>query len=143
MIKDALILQKREIVLRSSEKYILRDIKNLNLENNLIKIIIGPRRAGKSFYAMHILHQKGTFGYANFDDETLYKIKDYNEIIEGINTIYNNPEFILFDEIQNLPDWELFVNRLHRQGHKIIITGSNSNLLSKELSTHLTGRHFL
>jgi len=46
-----------------------------------------------------------------------------------------------FDEIQNLPRWELFVNRLQRQGYNIVVTGSNSQLLSRELATHLTGRH--
>ncbi|MFZ3055885.1 MAG: AAA family ATPase, partial [Smithella sp.] len=51
------------------------------------------------------------------------------------------PQHLFFDEIQNLPRWELFVNRLQRQGFKMLITGSNANLLSSELSTHLTGRH--
>jgi len=47
----------------------------------------------------------------------------------------------LFDEIQNLPQWELFVNRLHREGYHLVLTGSNANLLSRELATALTGRH--
>jgi len=55
--------------------------------------------------------------------------------------VYGEPEFLFFDEIQNIPMWESFVNRLHREGRKLIITGSNSNLLCAELSTHLTGRH--
>jgi len=41
-----------------------------------------------------------------------------------------------------LPGWELFANRLHRQGYNVVLTGSNANLLSMELATHLTGRHF-
>jgi len=45
------------------------------------------------------------------------------------------------DEVQNIKGWELFVNRLKRSGYNIITTGSNSELLSKELATHLTGRH--
>ena len=49
----------------------------------------------------------------------------------------------MLDEIQNLDKWELFVNRLKRQGYNLVITGSNSNLLSKELATHLTGRYSL
>jgi len=142
MIRDILLLQKRELEKKLNEKYIERDIiKKFN--NNLINIIIGPRRAGKSFFAVHMLHKLGKFGYVNFDDEKLVEIKDYNEIISMVNSIYNNPKYILFDEIQNLEKWELFVNRLHRQGYNLIITGSNSNLLSKELSTHLTGRHLL
>jgi len=60
-----------------------------------------------------------------------------------LNSLYKNPKHILFDEIQNLEKWELFVNRLQRQGYNLIITGSNSKLLSHELATHLTGRHFL
>jgi uncharacterized protein len=46
-----------------------------------------------------------------------------------------------FDEIQNIAGWERFVRRLHDEGNKIYLTGSNANLLSRELGTHLTGRH--
>ncbi len=48
---------------------------------------------------------------------------------------------LFFDEVQNIEGWEFFVNRLQRQGYNLIITGSNSKLLGKELSTHLTGRY--
>lgn len=54
---------------------------------------------------------------------------------------YGNPRHLLLDEIQNLPKWELFVNRLQRQGYRLLLTGSNAHLLSGELATHLTGRH--
>ncbi|HHT9138968.1 MAG TPA: AAA family ATPase [Candidatus Wunengus sp. YC60] len=47
----------------------------------------------------------------------------------------------LFDEIQNLHNWELFLNRLHRKGFNLVITASNSRLLSRELTTRLTVRH--
>ncbi|NUN10499.1 MAG: ATP-binding protein [Ignavibacteriaceae bacterium] len=113
----------------------------MNLRSGLINVIIGPRRAGKSFFALHSLADE-KFGYANFDDEKLVGIENYDEITEAIDRIYASPEIILFDEIQNLPKWELFVNRLQRQGRKIVITGSNSNLLSGELATHLTGRNY-
>lgn len=141
-IRDILILQKREIELRLSEKYVERKT-NMNLDNNLIKVIIGPRRAGKSFYSIHALNKSTNFGYINFDDEKITDIKDYNELVSALNYVYNKPKYVLLDEIQNLPKWELFANRLQRQGFKLIITGSNSNLLSRELSTHLTGRHSL
>ncbi len=55
--------------------------------------------------------------------------------------VYGKTKYVLFDEIQNLSKWELFVNRLQREGYVLILTGSNSQLLSKELSTHLTGRY--
>lgn len=143
MIQNALILQKRELALRLQEPYVPRVAKNLDLNNNLIKVIIGPRRAGKSLFAIHQLILKGNYGYVNFDDETLVNISDYNELVEGIKTIYANPKYLLLDEIQNLPRWELFVNRLQRQGYTLVVTGSNAHLLSRELATHLTGRHTL
>jgi len=143
MIKDALILQKRELENKLNELYIERKADLKKLDNPLIKVIIGPRRAGKSFFALHFLNKKGDFGYVNFDDEKLSEVKDYDEIIAAMNSVYKNPKYALFDEIQNLPKWELFANRVQRQGYNLIITGSNSKLLSKELATHLTGRHFL
>lgn len=143
MIRDILLLQKRELEKRLEEKYVPRDVSLKGIDSDLIKVITGPRRAGKSFYAVHTLKMKGSFGYANFDDEKLVEVKDYEGIMSAIDSIYDNPEHVLFDEIQNLPKWELFVNRLQRQGYNLIITGSNSNLLSRELSTHLTGRHLV
>ncbi len=143
MIRDIPLLQKRELEGRLKEKYVERSVDSKKLSSSLITVIIGPRRAGKSFFAIHALSRKSIFGYVNFDDEKLIETKDYNEIVDAINTLYNNPKSILLDEIQNLDKWELFVNRLNRQGYNIVITGSNSNLLSKELATHLTGRYLL
>ncbi len=143
MIKEILIAQKQELEKRLKEIYIERTANLKKLEAPLIKVVIGPRRAGKSFFALNFLNKKGNFGYVNFDDEKLMDIENYDAILEAMNTVYNAPKFILFDEIQNLPKWELFMNRLHRQNLNIIVTGSNSKLLSNELATHLTGRHFL
>lgn len=143
MIRDILLIQKRELESRLREKYVERAGDSKKLGIGLINVIIGPRRAGKSFFAIHALSGLGAFGYANFDDEKLVETKDYNEIIEAINSIYNNPKYLLLDEIQNLDKWELFTNRLQRQGYALVITGSNSKLLSKELATHLTGRYSL
>jgi len=66
-----------------------------------------------------------------------------NGLKSALHSLYNKPKYILLDEIQNFPKWELFVNRLQRQGFYLIITENNSNLLSRELSTHLTARHSL
>jgi len=141
-IKEIITLQKREIEKKLKEIYIERS-QDLKLNNDLIKVIVGPRRAGKSFFAIHFLNREGKFGYVNFDDEKLTETKNYDEIITAMNSVYDAPKYVLFDEIQNLPKWELFANRLQRQGYSIVITGSNSNLLNKELATHLTGRHLL
>ncbi|MCX7725934.1 MAG: ATP-binding protein, partial [Chitinispirillaceae bacterium] len=141
MIKDILLTQKRELEEKFKEKYIERIFDEKRLKNDLIKVIIGPRRAGKSFLGINILKKNGKYGYVNFDDERLIDIKDYDEIINNLDIIYNTPQLILFDEIQNINRWEFFVNRLHRSGRNIIITGSNSKLLNKEFASHLTGRH--
>jgi uncharacterized protein len=138
-MRDILLLQKRELDLKLKEPYVKREGISLTLDNHLVKVIIGPRRAGKSFFGMHFLNDD--FGYINFDDEKLIESKDYDEIIASMNSLYGNPKILFLDEIQNLPKWEIFVNRLQRQGFNLVITGSNSHLLSKELATHLTGRH--
>ncbi len=140
-IRDILELQKREIDSLLKEDYVNRIEPNIDLSNSLIKVIIGPRRAGKSFFSLYTLTKNNKFGYINFDDEKLIKIEDYDELISIINSLYNNPKILFLDEIQNLPQWELFINRLQRQKYNLVITGSNSHLLSKELATHLTGRH--
>ncbi len=141
-IRDIIELQKREIESLLKEKYVDRIEPKIDISNSLIKVIIGPRRAGKSFFAIYALSKNNKFGYVNFDDEALTKVEDYDELISAVNSVYGNPKILFFDEIQNLPRWELFVNRLQRQGHTLVVTGSNSHLLSKELATHLTGRHF-
>lgn len=141
MIKDIIILQKRELEKKLKELYVPREAEIKEIQSDLIKVIIGPRRAGKSLFSMHSLSRQPNFGYVNFDDEKLIDVTDYNEIICAVDDVYNKPKYLLLDEIQNLAKWELFVNRLQRQGYKLIITGSNSRLLSSELATHLTGRH--
>lgn len=112
------------------------------LFSDLIKVILGPRRAGKSVFALMLLKDQ-SFAYFNFDDESIpgeEKI-DLDELMTELKLAYGDTKYILFDEIQNLPNWELFVNRLHRAGYNLVLTGSNASLLSKELATHLTGRH--
>ncbi len=139
MIIDRIKSQRKDLE-TLPENYRKRT-KELVLEPaSLITVVIGPRRAGKSTFIINSLKDK-KFGYANFDDELLTAVANYDDITGAINQVYDNPELLFFDEIQNLPGWELFVNRLHRQGKKLVITGSNSNLLSGELATHLTGRY--
>ena len=79
----------------------------------------------------------------NFDDERLSNY-DTTQILSSFYEIYGKDiKTLFFDEIQNLEKWELFANRLQRLNFNIYITGSNSKLLSKELATHLTGRHLM
>jgi len=143
MIKNIILQHEKEKETLLSKTYVLREklsfAKNF-LETDLIKVITGPRRAGKSVFASLLLKDKD-FAYLNFDDENLLKINNSDEIIKGIFEVYGETKFILFDEIQNFKNWELFVNKLQRRGFNLILTGSNAKLLSKELATSLTGRH--
>ncbi|MBI4600100.1 ATP-binding protein, partial [Candidatus Uhrbacteria bacterium] len=112
------------------------------MSSTLIKVVLGPRRAGKSVFSLMLLRDQ-EFAYFNFDDPALVGEKlDLYELMDELHARYGDTKYVLFDEIQNLPGWELFANRLHRQGYNVVLTGSNANLLSMELATHLTGRHF-
>jgi predicted AAA+ superfamily ATPase len=114
-----------------------------SMHGTLIKVVIGPRRAGKSVFALQMLSAAcGTdFAYINFDDERLLSPVDLDELLTAMIQIYGGTKTFFFDEIQNVEGWELFVNRLQRRGYNIVLTGSNAHLLSRELSTHLTGRY--
>lgn len=141
IVRDILLIQQRDLKRTIDEPYIERVTEITGADSPLIKVIIGPRRAGKSFFAIHHLSHNRNFGYVNFDDERLADLTDYDEILVAVDSVYGNPKVLLLDEIQNLLKWEIFVNRLARQGYDLVITGSNSHLLSSELATHLTGRY--
>lgn len=143
MVKDILLQHKSERDKLLSRNYILREklkFAQRFLDSDLIKIVTGSRRAGKSIFSMLFLKDRN-FAYLNFDDESFLKIKNYDEIVKAIFEVYPKAKFILFDEIQNLENWELFVNKLQRRGFNLTLTGSNAKLLSKELGTKLTGRY--
>lgn len=142
-MKELILAHKYEKEQLLRETYVSReglDKARESVAQNLIKVIIGPRRAGKSVFAFQMLKDQ-SFAYLNFDDERLLAQQNYDQIMKGIKEVYGETKYLLFDEIQNLDKWELFVNRLQRNGYNIILTGSNSRLLSRELATHLTGRY--
>jgi len=108
-----------------------------------ILAILGVRRSGKSVFSILLAKElKENFGYINFDDERLMSLKteDLDKILQAFYELYGEIRLIILDEPQNVTGWELFANRLRRT-KKVVITGSNSNLLSGELATHLTGRY--
>lgn len=140
-VRDALLQQKRELELRRQEPYIERTAKIRDGNSRLVRIVIGPRRAGKSFFITRHLMAQGPFGYVNFDDEELNNAEKIPDILTAVADLYPGSKTLLLDEIQNIPGWELLANRLARQGYMLYITGSNAHLPGKELATHLTGRH--
>jgi len=122
----------------------LDDIKTI-CETPHIIVITGHRRAGKSTYMLQIAKKyfKDDFYYIDFSAPALKEItvQDYEAITEMLLKEIGVKKAMFFDEIQGKPSWNLYLNQLKEQGHKCFITGSNTDLLSKEISTQLTGRH--
>lgn len=117
---------------------------------NLIKVITGVRRSGKSTlllqYKDYLLFQdvkEEDIIYMNFESASWYDIKDYQDLYNTIKEKINNKnkKYILLDEVQNVEKWEKAVNSLLVDVNSdIYITGSNAYLLSSELTTLLAGR---
>ena len=127
-----------------AKKLIKRNIHIPETEN--INIISGIRRCGKTFR----LYQKcretdeESILFIDFEDERLIQLNqlnNYDVILDSYKRLFPDRKPILFfDEIQTLNNWHLYLKRLHSQGYKMFVTGSNANLLSKEIATYLTGR---
>ena len=146
VVKKIIVEQKQEISRILRKSFVEREKEALlreSLSDDLIKIVTGVRRSGKSSLIHRVLKDK-RYGYLNFDDERLRKVEvdKLDSILEILHEVEGDISILFFDEIQNVKGWELFVSRLRRQGYTIFVTGSNSKLLSRELATHLTGRHF-
>jgi len=111
-------------------------------QNDLITIITGVRRSGKSTILQQLTKENEGF-YLSFDDERLinFTVEDFQNLYELLIEMYGPRNIFYLDEIQNIKGWERFIRRLHDEGKKVFLTGSNANLLSKELGTHLTGRN--
>lgn len=153
MFEKILRDQKKEIQeLFLSNQIIPRQLQ-VPLERGIAIIIMGVRRSGKSTFAHQLLYssisndindsdENVKYGYINFDDERLGDLgtDGFQEILTAVHHIYGKVSTLLLDEPQNQPKWEMFVNRLLRRKYTVLITGSNSSLLSSELSTYLTGR---
>ena len=133
---------KREMYLKK-----IRD----SYDSELIKIIVGVRRSGKSVLMMQIIDELKEKGinedhiiYINFEDYdyTDYtKPKEFNKYIKD-KIKDNDKYYLLFDEIQNVEDFEKVINSFRvTMNVSIFITGSNSKVLSGDLSTHLAGRY--
>ena len=110
------------------------------LQNPLIKLITGSRRVGKSVFALLMLQGKN-FAYLNFDDSQLLGKWNEELVMSALDDVYPDYDFMLLDEVQNLPDWDLWISKLYRRGKNLIITGSNAKMLSSEMATVLTGRY--
>ena len=118
---------------------------------DLIKVLIGIRRSGKSVILKQIIDELKANGvnddhiiYINFEDYDFEEYTDAKKLNNYIKEqiIDDKKYYIFFDEIQNVEKWEKVVNSLRAtKNTSIFITSSNSDLLSSDLATHIAGRY--
>ena len=118
---------------------------------DLIKVLIGIRRSGKSVILKQIIDELKANGvnddhiiYINFEDYDFEEYTDAKKLNDYIKEqiIDDKKYYIFFDEIQNVEKWEKVVNSLRAtKNTSIFITSSNSDLLSSDLATHIAGRY--
>ncbi|WP_372949692.1 ATP-binding protein [Mariniphaga sp.] len=114
-------------------------LEKIGLNEPHVTILTGIRRSGKSTVLLQLKNKLQLYNYFSFEDPrlTAFEVNDFfklEKIFESSNYTF------LFDEIQNVEGWERYIRVLHDQKKKVIITGSNARILSKELGTSLTGR---
>ena len=139
-----IIIDQKETFLR--KRFLIKRDFDLTpyLKTKQIVLISGIRRCGKSSL-LYLIHQELSvdFLYFNFDDERIiqFTADDFNLLYEIF--LEDNPKdyVFYFDEIQVIPGWEKFLNRMYEKGIKIYVTGSNAKLLNSEIATTLTGRN--
>lgn len=144
-LERVLLDQKEELNAQRRKGFCHRaEEQQIDLESHLAQVVIGVRRSGKSTLCFNALETaKAKYAYVNFDDENLYdlQVTDMNDVLQVLYSIYGNFTHLFLDEVQNITGWHLFANRMLRKDIRLILTGSNSKLLSGELASHLTGRH--
>ena len=130
-----------------------RYLKNIRpfYDQDLIKVLIGIRRSGKSVLLTQIMDELKNSNiddnhiiYMNFEDLDNEEYTDYKKLNKYIKEKIKDKDkyYIFFDEIQNVDSWEKVVNSLRTsENTSLFITGSNSDLLSSDLATHIAGRY--
>jgi hypothetical protein len=124
--------------------------RNIVMEEFANYVLIGVRRAGKSYMLYQQMQQNIKQGigwdsmlYINFEDERLIEMtaEDLNLILEVHGILSPKRPILFLDEIQNISGWEKFARRLADNGYRVYITGSNSKMLSSDVATTLGGRY--
>ena len=115
-------------------------------------VLVGVRRAGKSYMLYHVIQQLLAQGhkwdemlYLSFEDERLenFDTDDFNRLLECHQEMYGKRPMLFLDEIQNIDCWHKFARRMADSQYTIFITGSNAKMLSGEINTTLGGRFLI
>ena len=131
-----------------------RDHSGVEVDNlKSILAIVGPRRSGKTYFmyqlVQRLLEEKGftkdDILFVDFEDVRLsgFRGEEIDELFTAFHQLAGKyPRFLFFDEIQSLPNWSRSLRTLHnRNRFNIVVSGSNSKLLSREVATELRGRY--
>ena len=138
------VITSQRDFLDSSEQGTLREkSKKIKIEDSFALIITGVRRCGKSTLMNQLLKKQRKGYYLNLEDPRLggFDSSDFNKVESIMKELYGEEGVYFFDEIQNILEWERFIRYLVDKKEKVVLTGSNASILSKELGTKLTGRH--
>lgn len=141
-IKEVINLQ-RESLNKAEIGTLREERKETVILDSFALIITGVRRCGKSTLLHQLIKNQKKAYYINFEDPRLggFDLRDLTKIEPIMEEIYGKGGTYFFDEIQNVQEWERFIRYLVDKKEKVVLTGSNASLLSKELGTKLTGRH--
>ena len=133
-----------------ARQYYIEKIRGF-YNSDLIKVITGIRRCGKSCFLLSVMEDLKARGvpekdilYLNLDKRGYRKIKTADALESAIDALVTDNDFkyLFIDEVQNVEGFEEVINGFREEGNfSIFITGSNSYLLSGELATKLTGRY--
>lgn len=113
-------------------------------------VFVGVRRAGKSFMLYQKMqsmlskgHKWDEMLYLNFEEDRLtgFSLEDFEKVLECHAELYGKRPMLFLDEVQNIEGWEKFARRMADTKHSIWITGSNQEMLSKDIQSRLGGRY--
>lgn len=133
------------------ERYVVEP-RDLKLDDFPCRVLVGVRRAGKSYMLYHVIQQLLAQGhkwdemlYLSFEDERLenFDTDDFNRLLECHQEMYGKRPMLFLDEIQNIDRWHKFARRMADSQYTIFITGSNAKMLSGEINTTLGGRFLI
>ncbi len=153
---DAMLTKEtiREIIIDNRQQVAKREIisRNFNFMDNACYVLIGVRRAGKSYLLYQRIlqlirdgHSWEEIVYINFEDERLLEMQaaDLNKILEVHQMMTDKMPLFFLDEIQNITGWDKFARRLAENKYSVIVTGSNAKMLSQDVATTLGGKFII
>ncbi len=122
---------------------LLPEAKAALTNDNRVLALSGMRRTGKSTLLQQLMSEVDNVAYFNFEDEKLlgFSVEHFGELEESLIEVYGPAHYWFFDEIQNVGNFEVAVRRMQDSGKKMVITGSDSSMLSMEFGSKLTGRY--